>query len=264
MLTLEGQPVRDLPSRRLQPCTDNPVIRKLSGLAPLTRDDKAALVKLTAHIHVVVAQSELICEGEAPQGAFLIIEGFAGRFQTCADGRRQITAYLLPGDLCDPGTVSTNRPDNALAALSDCTVAFISRQDFGDLARHHPRVAQALRRDNLIGETILRRWLANRSLPAMERMAHLFCELLLRLQAVGLADGEAYDLPITAADLADTTGLSVGHADRTLHALRRDGLIEFTGKRLRVGDVRRLKRLAGFRPDYLDPPSGDADRQGGT
>lgn len=263
MLTLEDRPVRDLPWRRSQPGTDNPVIRKLSCLAPLTVDAEASLAKLMALTHVVVARSDLIGEDEAPQGTFLVIEGFACRFKTGSDGRRQITAYLLPGDLCHSGTVSADRPDNALAALSDCTVGFIAKRDFRDLIERHPGVAEALRLDKLVGEAILRRWVANRDLPsAVERMAHLLCELLLRLRVVGLVADDAYDLPLTEADLADTIGLSVARANRALHALERDGLAAFSGKRLRIRDVRRLKRLAGFRPDYLDCPSDDANRHG--
>ena len=86
---------------------------------------------------------------------------------------------------------------------------------------------------------------------ALERVAHLFCELLLRLRAVGLATDDSYELPVTQLDLGDTTGLSNVHVNRTLQELRRQGLIELKGRRLRILNLPRLKAIAEFKSNYL-------------
>jgi CRP-like cAMP-binding protein len=87
---------------------------------------------------------------------------------------------------------------------------------------------------------------------AVERLAHLLCELLVRLRAVGLASGNSFDLPITQIDLADTTGMTSVHVNRSLGELKRAGLIERKGKRVTLCDLPRLVELAEFRSNYLN------------
>ncbi len=161
-------------------------------------------------------------------------------------------AYLVPGDFCDLDVALLQRMDHTLATLSPCQVVRIDLDTISDLTKHHPSIAHALRLATLVDEATLREWLLNigrRSAP--ERIAHLFCELLLRLEAVGRVSADSYDLPIRQDDLADTTGLSTVHVNRTLQHLRREGLIEFDGRRVKVVDLSRLKELSDFKSNYL-------------
>ena len=235
---------------------DNPFLRKLAGLAPLSDGDRAMLDRLFNRIRIVDARVDLIREGEVPHAAFVVLAGVACRYIRRSDGQRQIVAILLPGDLCDPNIAWPGRMDHALGTLSDCHIAYIAREALLNLGERLPQLAQALRFDRVVGEAILRRWLVNLGRQsAVERMAHLFCELLVRLEAVGLVEDQSYDLPITQADLADAMGLSIIHLNRTLQVLRRDGLIEFARKTLRIKDAAGLALLADFTPHYLDPLS---------
>jgi len=116
----------------------------------------------------------------------------------------------------------------------------------------HPAVARSLRISTLVDEATLREWLLNVGRrTAVERIAHLFCELLLRLQAVGLVSENSVALPLTQVDLADTTGLSTVHVNRALQELRRQGLIELTRGRLTILNQPRLRALAEFKANYL-------------
>ncbi|WP_238291148.1 Crp/Fnr family transcriptional regulator, partial [Methylobacterium longum] len=111
----------------------------------------------------------------------------------------------------------------------------------------------------LVDEATLREWLVNvgrRS--AEERIAHLMCELLLRLRAVGRTAGDGYALPITQEDLADTTGLTSVHVNRTLGSLKQRGLIALSGRQLRILDLAGLETLAEFKPNYLHLGGRDA------
>lgn len=104
----------------------------------------------------------------------------------------------------------------------------------------------------LVDEATLREWLVNiGGRPAEERIGHLLCELLLRLRAVGLANGDHYELPLTQNDLAETMGLSNVHTNRVLQELRRQGLIELKSKQLVILDFERLKEFSSFNPNYL-------------
>jgi hypothetical protein len=107
-------------------------------------------------------------------------------------------------------------------------------------------------RESMIDAAILREWVVNcgrRS--AYARTAHLFCELYVRLEAVGLAHHGGFALPLTQAVLSDATGLSVVHVNRVLQQLRSDGFISFKAGRLTVRDRSGLAAAAGFDPSYL-------------
>jgi CRP-like cAMP-binding protein len=103
-----------------------------------------------------------------------------------------------------------------------------------------------------VDSAILREWLVNMGQrPAEERIGHLLCELLVRLEAVGLVRDKSYALPISQADLADALGVTVVHANRMLMALRDQNLIELDARELLIRDVERLKAFSGFDPNYL-------------
>jgi CRP-like cAMP-binding protein len=230
----------------------NPFIRKLEGFTALTDEDRAMLAQVSAHPRVVPPHTDLVREGDAPDGVFLVMSGIACRHKLRASGARQIMAYLMPGDLCDLDVALLDTMDHTITTLSACTIVRISPETASDLLENHPRVARSLRLTRLVDEATLREWLVNVGCrSAIERIAHLFCELLLRLRAVGLAGEDSYELPITQADLGDTTGLSNVHVNRVLQDLRRQGLIELRGKRLKILNLPRLKAMAEFKANYL-------------
>jgi CRP-like cAMP-binding protein len=116
----------------------------------------------------------------------------------------------------------------------------------------HPRITQALFWDELVTVAIQREWTLNvGQRTAYERIAHLLCELYLRLRTVGLTDGTSCHFPLTQVDLADATGLTAVHVNRTLQELRRDGLIELQSKTLTIPDLNALRQVALFNDNYL-------------
>lgn len=229
----------------------NPFVRKLEGFTSLPEADRAALLKVSEDVQLVPAGTDLVREGDPPAGVFLILDGIACRYKLRAGGARQIMAYLVPGDACDLDVALLEFMDHSITTLSDCTVVRIAPETVRDLL-HRPAVAAALRKSTLVDEATLREWLLNvgrRS--AVERLAHLFCELYLRLRAVGRADENAFALPLTQQDLADTTGQSTVHVNRALQELRSRGMIELQQRRLTILDLPKLKQLAEFKSGYL-------------
>jgi CRP-like cAMP-binding protein len=168
----------------------------------------------------------------------LILDGFACRYKLTDEGTRQIMAYLVPGDFCDLHVFILKEMDHSIATLSRCTVGDIPRDRILTLLER-PAIAKALWWATLVDEAVLREGLVNIGRrEAAERIAHLVCELLLRLRAVGLANGGGFELPITQAELADIVGLSDVHVNRSLQALREAGLITLKGKHLVILDGR--------------------------
>jgi hypothetical protein len=82
-------------------------------------------------------------------------------------------------------------------------------------------------------------------------MAHLLCEVFIRLRVVGLTNGRSCELPVTQAEMADTTGLSAVHVNRTLMELRDANLIVLKGKTLTIPDLEALKSAGLFNSNYL-------------
>jgi CRP-like cAMP-binding protein len=229
----------------------NRLTRKLEAFGPLPEADKRLLDEISRDARSVGPKTDLIREGDTPSDVNLILEGFACRYKVLPDGTRQIMAYLVPGDFCDLHVFILKAMDHSIATLSPCKVVKIPRPRIMELM-DRPAIARAFWWAALVDEATLREWLVNiGARTAEQRIGHLLCELLLRLETVGLASGDRYELPITQAELADTVSLTSVYLNRVLQRLRREGLITLQGKNLVITDVGRLKAFSGFNPNYL-------------
>ena len=229
----------------------NLLIRKLDGYVPLTEEDKQHLDRVIQNPRHVAAHVDLIREGQQPDDVYLILEGYACRYKITADGKRQIMAYLVPGDFCDLHVFVLKQMDHNLGTLSPCTVVNLPRPTILKLLQV-PNIARAMWYASLVDSAVLREWLVNvGQRSGEERVAHVLCELLVRLRAVGLAQNGAFQLPITQNELGDTTGLSTVHVNRVLQSLRHAGLISWKGEDLVILDQDKLFEFAGFTPNYL-------------
>jgi CRP-like cAMP-binding protein len=229
---------------------DNALIRKLEGYVPLGAEDKRILNSAVRDIRHVAAHTDLASEGDKPNSVHLVLEGFACRYKFTAEGNRQIMAYLLPGDFCDMHVVVLKQMDHSIATLSPCTVVDIPRDRILALLQR-PALSLALWCAALVDAAVLREWLVNiGQRRAGQRLAHVLCELLIRLRIVGLAEN-SYDLPLSQRDLADTIGVSNVHLNRVLQDLRREALISWKGDLLVIKDIDRLMEYSGFNPNYL-------------
>jgi CRP-like cAMP-binding protein len=232
----------------------SPLIRKLQGLANLEPADIAVLEQISANARVLGPNVELFREDAAPDHALIVLDGFACRYKQRQAGARQILAYLLPGDLWDGDAPYHGRMGHAVGTLSTCVVARVSHQALAELLTRHPNLAQALHLAKLAEAATAWEWIVNLGCrSATERMSHLFCELMARMEAVGLVQDGSCPLPLTQGHLADTLGLSNVHVNRTLQDLRRQGLIEWKGRSLTVLKPQRVRDLAEFNPAYLRP-----------
>jgi CRP-like cAMP-binding protein len=226
--------------------------RKLAHFIELSEAEQAVLRSLPAHLRQVEARRDIVVDGDWPAELSLLIEGFACRYKLLANGKRQIMALLIPGDICDLRALLTGRMDHAVAALNECRVATIPREKIFEVMEKSPRIELALWRDTMLDAALYRQWLINLGRRAADqRIAHLLCELWTRLEAIGRAQVATYELPITQSDLADAMGLSLVHVNRSLKHLREGGLITFRENEVRVHDWDRLREVAVFDPGYL-------------
>lgn len=228
------------------------LIRKLEGLAPLGDKDRDVLAALPLQTRSLARGDTLIEEGDSPTHVHLMVEGWAYRHKAMPDGRRQILGYLVPGDLCDIHIFVLKRMDHNIGLLSAATVGLIPAKEMLKLLDENPRISRALTWSTLVDEATLREWLANigRRDP-YTRIAHLLCEMWLRMRAVGLASSDELDLPLTQAELGDTVGLTPVAVNRVLQQLRAEGLITLADKVLTVLDTPGLMAASDFDAEYL-------------
>jgi CRP-like cAMP-binding protein len=225
----------------------------IEAFAALSTRDRDLIERLAGRtVRELGPRRDLVREGDRPRTASLMLEGWACRYKQFADGRRQIVGFHIPGDLCDPNLSVVEAMDHSITAVTRLRYAEIPLADVETLSAQSPAIARALRWTDQVNAAVAREWVANvGQRSAYERIAHLFCEMFLRLRAVGLTDGMSCDFPLTQTDLACATGLTAVHVNRTLQEMRRDGLLEFGFRKLVVPDLDALKRVATFNANYL-------------
>ena len=229
----------------------NPLISRLERFTRLSSDERVTLDALASRkLRRIRSREHLIHEGDRLTCVNLVVLGWAHSYKTLADGRRQILAFLLPGDLCDPHGYILNESDHSIAAVTPLTVAQLSPEEFEAL--NTPRLVQALRWDALVTAAVQREWTVNiGQRSALERTAHLILELFHRSESVGPINAEGYDFPIRQTEMADALGMTAVHTNRILQILRKEHLIELGDKHLGIPDLAALERLAMFNPGYL-------------
>ena len=205
----------------------NALIRKLEHIHPLTSEEMAALEKSCVRTVRFSANRDVVRKGEQPEDCHILLDGFVYRYTMFEDGRRQILSFHVPGDIYDTLHFLLPEADHNIATLTPCTVALVSHQAIIGLTEQFPRIARALWKETLIEAAMFREWIASLGRrSAYGRIAHLICEMYVRLNAVGLARDFTIQWPITQSVMGNLQGLSTVHVNRTVQELRAAGLIQ--------------------------------------
>lgn len=193
----------------------------------------------------------LLSEGNHSAHLYTVLSGWAFRYKTLPDGRRQILNYMLPGDLVGLQGSVIGEMQHSVEALSQLVLCVFQRDRMPELFRNHPGLAfditwLASREERMLDEHLLS--LGRRS--AMERAAYLIAFLHQRAAAVGLSGSSTLHIPITQLHVADTLGLSIVHTNKTLRKLAERKLIRWLDRSCEVLDVQGLMDIAEW--DGLD------------
>jgi CRP-like cAMP-binding protein len=230
-----------------------PAIRRLSALRPLSAEARASLeYAMLEGLQRAGSGEDLLAEGDPVDSVRILLSGWLCRYKTLEDGRRQIVNFVFPGESCDAHAYLLPVMDHSIATLTPVVYAEIKRARFETLLAGDRSLAEAFWCETLVNNAIQREWVVNLGRRmAVERVAHLFCEIFERLRPVGMIEGNSCIMPVTQTDLADATGLSVVHLNRTVQELRASGLIVLRDRTLTINDLAALKCAALFSPGYL-------------
>lgn len=227
-------------------------LKKLRKRVEITAEEEQVIRDSVAEIRRVGADQLVVRSGEELSVSLLLIDGWLARIKDLAGGERQVTQLHVAGDFADLHGFTLKRLDDDVATLSDCKIAVVPHDRIREITDRYPRLARIFWFSTNMDAAIQREWalsLGQRS--AISRMAHLFCEMYVRLDVVGHASGDRCEFPLTQRELSECLGLTVVHANRTIQELRRRGLIELENRSLTIRDRAGLTALAQFDDSYL-------------
>jgi CRP-like cAMP-binding protein len=230
----------------------HPLIAKLEQHGPLSDEEKKVIQQITSQVSVYKAHEEIVPEGSTPSHSSLVLEGFAARHQHLAGGKRQITAFHVPGDFTDLHSFLLKKIEDGVGALTRCTVAAVPHSDLREITKTYPYLTRVLWLTTLVDAAVHRTWMITLGrMDARNRVAHFLCEMHDRLETVGLTQDHSYELRITQEELGDAFGLTTVHVNRILQELRGQGLIASRGRTVIIHDWERLQKEGQYNPDYL-------------
>jgi CRP-like cAMP-binding protein len=229
-----------------------PMIRKLELWRKFSSEEESAVLDLPFELTDTTPSQYLVRDGDEVSHSCLLISGFAIRQKLARDGGRSINAVHMRGDVVDLQNSLLRRSDHSVQALTNSRFAKIPRASIIDLATRFPNIGLAMWYDTLVDASIFREWILNVSRrSAKSRIAHLLCEFGVRLEALGLGDRSNYEFPMTQEQIADATGITPVHVNRSLRSLQERGLIARTSRYVVVADWPQLKRAGEFDEAYL-------------
>ena len=230
----------------------NPLIQKLETRDTLSQAEREALNRLTYHVRTCRFGEVLVRQDQRLRESTLLLDGFAARTKTLRSGKRQIVAIHVVGDFVDLHSFLLKRIDHSIEALTPCTVATVPHTELEAITEAFPHLTRMLWLSTVMDAAIHRAWIvAMGRLSSLAQLAHFVCEMFLRLQTVGLTEGQSFRLPFTQIELGDILGLSSVHVNRVLQDLRARGLLRWQDQLVTIEDWDALSRLAEFDPTYL-------------
>lgn len=225
---------------------------RLLSRSVLTEEEQQAILNLPGRSEHVQSNRDFVPLGERVDHACLVVSGIVGRFGQNADGKRQITAMHLPGDMANLHSVVQPASTSALQALSIATILKIPHVALRSATARYPAIAEALWRDCMVDASVLSQWVINVGRrDARERISHLLCEIATRLHVSSVEGHIVFPFAVTQTQLADATGLTSVHVNRILQGLRRDEIAKVCGRAVHIHDWDALANAGEFDMSYL-------------
>ncbi|MEZ2329894.1 Crp/Fnr family transcriptional regulator [Mesorhizobium sp. RCC_202] len=229
-----------------------PLYLNLGQHDALSEAEKALLAGAMSVEKYFGTGEDIVAEFSRPGFSTLIIDGLAARYKVLEDGGRQFTSLQVAGDFVDLHAFLLKTMDHGIVALSPCHVVVADHGKLKAITEQAPHLTRLLWLDTLVDGAIHREWIvAMGRRSKTSHLAHLICELFVRLQVVKKTSDMSFHLPLSQAELADVLGLSVVHMNRVIGTLRRMDVISWASHRITILDWQRLVQIAEFDPTYL-------------
>lgn len=224
------------------------LLNRLGHWASLSQEDIAEICNLPGDLRAA-DRGDILASDIRPGSAVIIIDCWAARTKDAPSGRRIITEFLLPGEVLEVDEFTSRTA--ATMILSKGGVMVVAPSDYKKLSTN-PTVRDALLWLAAIRYSIGSEWLVNiGSRKAHQRLAHLLCELSVRLNGAGLLRDDVAEMPLTQIDLAAALAMSNVHLNIALQRLRYEGVVDLRDRHLVIRSREKLDAIASFDDAYL-------------
>lgn len=227
-------------------------LQKLRARDEVSADEEKIIRGLVSEIVDLPADTVAIRHNIELQQSVLLLDGWMARAKDLPSGERQIAELHVAGDFVDLHGFTLKRLDHDVITITPCRIAHVPHERLKEVTERYPHIARLYWLMTNIDAAVHREWtLSLGRRTALSRMAHLFCELNIRLGISGLASNNCYAMPLTQIELGECLGLTAVHVNRTLQELRRLELVELQQRQMRILDLPALEKVADFDPTYL-------------
>ncbi|HEX8585973.1 MAG TPA: Crp/Fnr family transcriptional regulator [Allosphingosinicella sp.] len=227
-------------------------LTKLRIRDALSSEEEAVLRDAVVEVRELPASKVVVRAGATVGHSTLLFDGLSCRYKDLVDGQRQIMELHVPGDFLDLHSFLLKQLDHSVGSITPVRFGIVPHEKLRAISESHPHLTRMLWFSTLLDSAVHReKILSIGRRDALSRIAHLLCELYVRLETVGLASGHRYKLGLTQSDLADASGLTSVHVNRMLKTLRDDGLLTFRGNEVVIYNWDELARRAEWDPSYL-------------
>jgi CRP-like cAMP-binding protein len=231
--------------------TDSVLMKFETGM-DLSDGERAAITSLLSCTVEFKAGQDMMEEGERPTHCLVLLQGLACRYRATPNGGRQILSFQMPGDWMELHSYILRTLDHSIRAVSACQAATIPYARIDGLLEAYPHLMKGLWRDTLIDGAVFREWVVNvGARDSRKRLAHLLCEVHRRMLSAGVATADEFYFPVTQQELGEAMGISTVHVNRSVQALKEEGLVEFKRGTVRFPQPERLRQVAEFNDAYL-------------
>lgn len=228
------------------------LILKLKARDALDPREEQRLRDAVSSVEDFPAGKTLVRAGATLSHSMLVVDGFLARYKDLADGARQIQEIHVGGDFTDLHGFILKRLDHNVGTLTRARIAMVPHEALLRISEDEPHLSRLLWFSTLLDSAIQREKIVSVGRrAALARLAHMLCELHVRLDIAGLAQDGSFALPLTQLDLGDAAGLTSVHVNRMLKQLRDDRLVTARGGTVTIHDAQRLRQIAEFDPAYL-------------
>ena len=218
---------------------------------PAAPEERAAIAAFRSGTRAVAAGQPIVEEAERSTHLYTLYAGWAFRYKTLSDRRRQILHFLLPGDLMGLQDEFAEGRTHGVEAATDVRLCAFPRDRLWSFFHEQPKMGYAItwlaaREEKMLDDILV----SNGRRNAAERVAMLLLHLFRRAEHIGLTDGRRLAFPFNQQHIADALGLSLVHTNKTLRKLQRQGLHRLEGGVLEILDPHALAELG----DYFERP----------
>lgn len=219
--------------------------------------------KLVPHFSEVIqfaSNTKISSRGDKLDHSLLLIGGLVARkIPRGSDSKSTCVALQFPGDFVDLHAFPLKRLDHDVVSLTQTTLALIRHDALATLLDHDINLSRKLWMMTMVDASIHRHWvMRNSALRAFARTANFLSEFDARITSSLGSESNCYPLPITQSDMADATGLTNVHVNRTLRELREDNCCSVAGGNLTIHDRTKLHERGQFDPAFLYLPKHHA------